>query len=326
MIYLPHTNMLCIVYNKHNKYTNMDLEQFKEIRDKFESSYTIIINGLSVENTISTLYKKLDTINQMKDNVKRKYLNDRIYSLIEHFSTFAVDDILHNIYLLGATLNIIPLNKTHMQTMSDWSVPAFIFRNGEYFDIEYIQTLLLDESYYDIIKIMNKQVTHIHLGKEKRRSMFDQNVSSDFDLATYIKENVKGKCLVHGVSSLTKSFKPINTDILVFPKALTDDQIIQEFHKAAMYKIHEKVNELLGYIQNEKMMHRVLTGKDIQKAIQYSQIETLYCSTKMINKILSKVPKDLQTFKIVEVSSLEKGDAADILENSYMGLLGLTYF
>ena len=46
----------------------------------------------------------------------------------------------------------------------------------------------------------------------------------------------------------------------------------------------------------------------------------------MLERILLKVPKDLQTFKIVEVISLEKGDTADTLNTNYMGLLGLTYF
>ena len=46
----------------------------------------------------------------------------------------------------------------------------------------------------------------------------------------------------------------------------------------------------------------------------------------MLERILLKVPKDLQTFKIVEVISLEKGDLGSILETSYMGIIGITYF
>ena len=35
-----------MLYNVYNKYTSMDLEKFKDIRDKFESSYTIIITPI----------------------------------------------------------------------------------------------------------------------------------------------------------------------------------------------------------------------------------------------------------------------------------------
>jgi hypothetical protein len=219
------------------------------------------------------------------------------------------------------------LSKDNIRILNEWQIPSFVFRYGEFFDIDYLNGLLFDESYYDIINITNKKVIHTHLGKEKKKTIFDKEVS-EFDLDNYIKENVNvnSRCLVHGVSSIVKSYKPINTDILVFQKNLSDEQISNEFQKQKMRKVHEKVNELLGHLHNEKMSHRVLVGKDIQKAIQYSGIETLYCSTKMLEKILIKVPKDLQTFNIVEVVSLEKGDVGTVLEESYMGLLGITYF
>ena len=240
-----------MLYNVYNKYTSMDLEKFKDIRDKFESSYTIIINGLTVETIITTLHKKLDIVNTSKDNVKKKYLNDRIYSLIEHFNQFDIEKVMHNIYLLGKSLDIIPLSKDNIRILNEWQIPSFVFRYGEFFDIDYLNALLFDESYYDIINITNKKVIHTHLGKEKKKTIFDKEVS-DFDLANYINENVKSQCLVHGISSIVKSFKPKNSDIIVFQKNLSDEQIIGEFQKQKMRKVHKKVSELIGHLQMRK--------------------------------------------------------------------------
>jgi len=302
-----------------------ELEEFRNIRDKFQSSYTILINNIQVDDIISRLYKKLDIINTIKDGVRKKYLNDRVYTLIEHFKQLDPETFNSGIYLLGKDIHVIDLKKDWINVLNDWSVPNFIFMNGEYFDIDYLTNLLLDISYLDIIRIMNKKLTHTQINTTKRREITEMDMGGDFELEEYISKNTKGKCMVHGVSSTTKSFKPTD-GTLVFPRSLTDEQIFKEFDKADMLETHEIVEELFGHMKNEKMMHRVLIGKDINKAIKYSQIQTLYCSPKMAAAVMSKVPDDLKNFKIVEVLTLEAGDTGDVLNKDYKGAIGWTYF
>ena len=304
-----------------------ELEQFRDIRDKCQSQYTIIINNISVEDIISLIYKKIEVVKTIKDIYKRKYLNDRIYSFIEYFKQFEPETIKSEIYLLGKNIINVPLTKKWINTLNEWNIPNFIFENGEYFDIDYANSLLLDNEYYDVIKIINKKMLHSHLNRVKQRVKHEQNIGGESDLNEYIANNVNSnnKCLLHGVSSITKNVKPTDK-MLVFTKTLSDDEIFKEFDKDVMLQIHQEVEELIGHLQNEKMMNRVLIGKNIQKGIKYSQIQTLYCSPKMVNNIKNKVPIDLQNFIIIEVLTLKTGDVGDILERSYQGAIGFTYF
>ena len=220
------------------------IDTFRDIRDKFESNYTIIVNNLTIEQIKKQLHKKLDHISTIKDNVRRKYLNDRVYSLIEHLNTFPEENVNTCIYLLGKTISIIPLSKQHASTLDQWSIPKFIFMNGEYFEIDYIKDLLFNNEYYDTIKINNKQLTHIQLNKIKQRKILDKDISNGFDLLDYISDNTKGKTLVHGQSSITKSLKPTDK-ILVFTKELSDDQIFKEYNKDLMLQVHQEVQDLI---------------------------------------------------------------------------------
>ena len=208
-----------------------------------------------------------------KDNVKKKYLNDRVYSLVEHFKNALPEDVITNVYLLGKRIDVIPLTKQHIATLNEWSVPTFIFRNGEFFDIDYVQALLFDVEYHDTIRIANKHLTHVQLNTTKRRTVFEREVGADFDLEEYIGKSTKGVCLIHGVSSITKNTKPTDK-LLVFTKQLTEEQIFDEYTKNAMLQVHAEVQDMFNHLANEKMMHRILIGKDIQKAIKLNQIQT----------------------------------------------------
>jgi len=302
-----------------------DLDRFRGNRDKFESNYTIIVNGMLVDEVIALLTKKLDHIDQIKDNVKRKYLNDRVYTLVEYFKQLNPEDTNTGLYLLGKELEIIKLPKSCVTMMNDWLLPSFVFRNGEFFDIDYLNSIFFDNEYHDTIKIMNRKLTHVHLNVNKKRTVLDQDIGNDFDIVEYISKNTKGKCLLHGVSSITKGFKATN-NVIVHTKVLTDDEIFYEYKKDRMLQVHQEVQEIFGHLMNEKMMHRVLVGKDIQKAIKMSQLKTLYCTPKMVKNVTERVPTDLQTFNIVEVLTLEKGDTGDVLDLTYSGAIGFTYF
>jgi len=302
------------------------LEKYRDVRDKFQSNYIVICNGLTYDDALTILFKKLDTINTIKDSVKRKYLNDRVYSLIEYMKQKRPEDKDTTLYLVGKDLEVIPLKKKWIGVLNEWDVSDFIFMNGEYFDIDYLNSLFLDTDYHDIIQIMNKSLKHVHLNRTKRKVKHEEDIGSTFDLGEYISKNTKGRCMVHGVSSTIKSFKTKNENILLFTKRMTDDRIFEEFDKHLMLDVHKQVQELIGHMQNEKMMHRVKVGKDIQKAIKCALIQTLYSTPEKAKLIREKVPKDLQNFEIVEVFKLEKGDIGDVLEKDYNGVLGFTYY
>ncbi len=302
-----------------------ELEEFRDIRGKFQSNYTIIVNGMSFDEVLNIMYKKLELVNKLKDNVKKKHLNDTLYSFVEYLKQQHPEDKDNTLYLVGANLKIINLKKSWKSILNEWNVPKFTFRNDEYFDIDYLNSLFTDDSYYDIIKIKNKTVTHTHLNPHKRRIKTEVEAGKEFNLEEFISKNVKNQYLIHGVSSLIKNFKS-GPNALVFNKTLRDEDILQEFEKSAMQDIHAIIQELFGHMMNDKMSHRVKVGKDIQKAIQYAQLETLYCTPTMAKNVREKIPQDLQNFKIIEVKTLEKGDTGDTLDRDYKGAIGFTYY
>jgi hypothetical protein len=303
-----------------------ELEEFRDIRDKFESNYTVIVNNMLVGEIQNVLTKKLETINTLKDNFKKKYLNNRFYSLVNFFNQ--KDPTLKNsgIYLVGQELQIIDLKKSWSKTLNEWGVSKLLIRNDEYFPIDYINSLLLDNSFYDVVEINNKNVTYKHLNKTKKKIIKSFEVGKDFSLIEYILEKCKNEenCLIHGISSIIKSFK--NDNVLAFNKRLRDEEIFDEFNNKNMGKIHNELREIMGHLSNEKMTHRVKIGKDIQKAMKYVQLQTLYCTEQFAKKVRENVPIDLQHFTIITVTQLEKGDIVTTLQNDYGGALGYTYY
>jgi hypothetical protein len=302
-----------------------ELEEYRNIEDKFESNFTIVVNGLSIEETLSKIFKKLEYINKKKDNVKRMYLNDRLYILIEHLKQIEPESIISNVYLVGKSLNTIPLHKKWVHILNSWQVDKFIIKNDDYFDIDYLNSLFLDDTYYDVIKIMNKTLTHTYLNQNKRKTHLTKELGSGFHLSEYVTNETKNKCLVHGISSIVKNSTNDN-NVIVINKSLNWDDIFMEFKKESMLSIHKIIEELFNHMLNEKMMHRVKVTKELQKAIQYGTIETIYCLPRMAKNIKDNVPTELQNFKIVEVLSLIKGDVVDRLDVDFKGAIGYTYY
>ncbi len=305
--------------------TVKELEPFRDNRGKFESLYTIVINDILASEVVDKLYKKLELVNLIKDKFKKKYLNDRVYSIVEYFKQLHPDDKVSGIYLVGKELEEIELNKNYKAIMEEWNVDPFIFRNGEYFDIDYLNSLFEDLSYFDIIKINNKKLTHYHLNPTKKKVVYETNNTKEMDLEEYIRKNTGSKCLVHGVSSLIKTIVQ-SKNLLVYVKELSDSMIFDEFEKDKMKEVHACVSECIGHMSNEKMEHRIKIGKDLQKSIAHCILKTMYCTSEMLEKVNKNVPKDLLNFEIVEVRSLETGDVGDVLEKDYGGAIGFTYY
>jgi acylphosphatase len=303
-----------------------ELEQHQDILDKFESNFTIIINNIKISEALNILSKKLGQINKKKDNVKRKYLNDRLYTLIDHLKEADPESIVSNLYLVGRDLDIIPLQKKWKHTMREWSIPSIVVKNDDMFDIDYLNAVFVDATYHDVIRIMNKTLTHVHLNKYKKKIHMTKDIGSSFDINQYITDNVlNSKCLLHGVSSIVKNTN--NTDLLIVVNGDQDDvQIILEFEKNEMKSIHKSIVELFEHMTNENMMHRVKVTKELQTAIAIGLIETIYCTEKMYKMIEDNVPKDLQNFKMIIVRSIVKGDVVDKLNNDFKGAIGYTYY
>jgi hypothetical protein len=146
------------------------------------------------------------------------------------------------------------------------------------------------------------------------------------DINKYITENISNSCLIYGtlnqinIENNNKEIIKKNIDIL------SDSEILEIFDKNIMLKNHQSLNDHLIYLKNDKMIDRLVFGKDLNKAILNYKIKTLYCSEEMYHKVKNVFPKQYLNFEIIKITSFEDADIGDILKKDYKGIIGITYY
>jgi len=300
-----------------------ELEQFKSVSDKFDSLYTVVVYSTDIQEFIKVLYKKLKIVQKVKNDFKRKYLNNRLYSFVNYMEQGGHKSPINSLYLVGKEIFEYKLQKKHIGILKEFNVDKILIKSDGIFDIDYINSLLTDRSYREIIFVRNNKLRHIYLNETKRKVINEEEEKS-LDVEKYIKENVKSKCLVHGVSAVLKNLKLNGHHVI--KKHLTDNEIKEFYRREEMAKRHIQLKEYISMMQREDLMHRVKCGKDLQKAIRKCMIKEVLCSKVMARKIEERIPKELQNFQIIIIESLEKCDIGEDLVRNYSGIIGLTYY
>jgi len=302
------------------------LKEYKNIKDKFESLYTFVVYDSSIDKLVEFLFQKLKILQKINDNVRKKYLNDRLYSLILYLKNDQ-NRTINSILLLGKDINEIPLTKNYISVLKECLVPEIIIKNGEYFDLEYVTLLLTDLSFYKIINVNNNKMT-VHLVNSTKSKVFFENESSNFNLEEYIKEHfmqdvINKKLLVKGSSSHIKKLKMDN--LLIFNKNITNEEAFEIFEKEEMKDRHKLLEECFQMMKNEKTKDKVLLGKELKEGIKNYMIKQVFCTSKVLETLKKNVPSQYLNFPIVVIKSLNKGDVGDQLDE-LNGLIGLTYY
>jgi len=299
-------------------------DKYRNIKDSSDSLFTIVTYNTKACDIIESLNHKLELSKTLKNPKKKANACKRLYELIEYMKEYNEDKEPNSVFLVGNVINEINLDKQWLEVLKYFDVDKFIFKYNDTYEIDYLKDLFTDDSFKHVINIKNNSLTHIHLNPTKKR-IHHQEETKSMDLDNYIKSaNVKEKCLFHGVSVALKNFKPLNH--FVFTKQLKDEEIFEVFRKDIVTQVHKELQEYLDYIPNEKLMNRIVFGKDINKKIMTMELQAIYCIPDMHKKILEKVPSQYLNFKLVKVESLENGDPSDILKNNYSGAIGVTYF
>ncbi|QKF94654.1 calycin family protein [Fadolivirus algeromassiliense] len=305
---------------------NLDIifDKFKDIRDKHEALFTIVVYNLTVEEIIQNIMHKMELAKNIKNPKKRSIVCKRFYNFKEYMKELKNDKIINSIYLVDDQIEEIVLLKDWLDVLNHFNVDTFTFRYNEFFELNYLKQLLTDTSFKHVINVKNNLLIHIHLNPTKRRIHHQEEIKS-MDIEGYLKQNnVNEKCVIHGVSSAIRNVNQNNH--FVFSKQLKDDEIFEVFRKDNVLKIQKEAEGYMDLIKNEKTLSRIVFGKDLQKKIMSMEIQSIYCSPDMHTKISEKVPKDYLNFNLIKVESLEKGDIGDTLKNNYAGAIGVTYF
>lgn len=306
----------------------IELENFRNDRDKFESLFTILIVDQEVSKITEKLHERLGFLKAIKNNYKRKYLNDRLYSFIQFFEEYKPDDKITGIFLVGTAINKISLSKNHIDVIREYNIQQYIFKFGEYFYIDYINDLLTDLTFNNIIHVNGNTLEHIHLNSTKRK-VINSISSKDLNILDCIAQLVKQEeYIIHGISGSLKNIKQedIGNNIIIYGKHLLDGELLELVESNRMKKSHKKLEDCINMLKYEKTMDKVIVGKDIEKALVGFMVKTLFCTEQMFNKLNKLLPKENLNFEIVIIKRLESGDIYDTLEKDYRGIIGIYYY
>lgn len=299
-------------------------KKYNIVQDKMKTLFTIVVYNMCQQDLIDQIDHRLKLVNNIKYAKKRICVCNRLYNLKTHIKDNSINNSVKNcIFLVADDVNEINLCKEWINVLKYFSVDNFIFRYDDKFDISYLKSLLTDTSYKDVIHVKNNTMKHIHINPTKKRIHYKLE-SKSLDIDQYIKDNIINTCIIHGVSSVLKNLKSDRYQI--FTRNLTDEEIYNIFKKDEIISIHKQLQEYMTYITNEKLTHRIVFGKDIEKKIITRELKIIFCSQDIYTKIKIKIPSEYLNFDLILVDTLEKGDIGDKLKIQYNGALGVTYY
>lgn len=298
-------------------------QRYKDQRDKFRSQYVVVINRITGQEVTDQLFKQLEQLKMIKDQYKRKFINDRIYSLVTYWKSSAqMDMVYHRVIFLGKQIDEYELTSFETATLDECGITGLTMQHGEYFDLDFLADLLYNRDYQDVIQMDNNTMTHYQMTPTKRRQI-EKITEKSFDLEEYLKR-VENPTIVYGVSSVIKRTKS-SRDRLI-SKRLTTDQLWEQIRSLRMEQKLVELEEMFRMFDNPATQHRVVSGKKLKKGIKSSLIKKLFAIPQKVSKYREKYEPDLLNFQLVEVVLLEKDSPVKRLIDDFKGAAGITYY
>ena len=309
------------------------MDKFKEIfdkyldhRSKYESSYIVIVYDLPDDKIIDNINHQIGIINTIGDKIRRNYLLTRIFNFREYIQARFSKISLTGIFMIKDDVEYIELLSEWKKNISLYDVNNFIFIHNEYFDIEYLEDLLLNKDDYNhVINVSQNKFVHSHNTKTKKKYI-SSGTANHADLNKYLSDIKSKYVIIHGIGQMLKNFTTPNKNTLVCAKLLTEDNLSEEINKLNNSVGSERLTEILDKLNTPNIMDKLVFGKEISKGISEQMIKTIFCTSDMKKKLVIKIPKDLQTFELVEVKSFDDKDVGHRLEVIYSGIIGVRYW
>ena len=295
----------------------------KDKRDKFLSMYVIVLHDITVQEVIDLLYKKLEELKRIKDTYKRGYVNDRIFSLVTDFkSNRKTDDIVSEVIFLGPKIESSPLASNELVVLREWKIPNFMMHGVEFFDLEFLQDLLYNTDYDEVIKVSGNKLTHMHVTPTKRKVVGHLEEKS-MDIAKYVSENVIHPTIIHGVSSSLKGLKLDGH--VVIGKELEEEQLRKELTKLRMTERLNQLRKVFDMFANPSTQGKIVVGKSLQQAIICQMIETLIATPEIVRKVKERYSEFIN-FKIIEIVTIDDNPDVKRLHADFGGAIGIKYY
>ena len=321
-----------LAINLTNKPERMNIfdktfEKYRNSGSKFESNFTIIAYKLPINSFVEKIQHQLNLINLMSDRFKKVYLYTRLNNFKEYIKNkFETETHITNIFFVGQETNAIDIIDSWKLVIEKFDVESYIFRHGEYFDIAFLQSLLTDDKFYNVVVILPNKLSVFQHNPSKRKQVNQIQVPKLPELITYLK-TIKGQCIIHGTSNILASLSTSNeldSNVIIKTKILGCNDLNDIFRNSEDTKNSAQLDIWMQRILHPEYGKRLVFGKDIEKKIIEMQIETIFCSQEMGDKINKRVPDHLKKFKLIVIRPCD--DPSKKLCADFNGILGITYY
>jgi hypothetical protein len=274
-------------------------------------SFILIIHSKTKEEVIIELKNQIKKTKEIQNTVKRNIVMTKLIKLIDNVQSDP-NEIINNIIIYKNNDDIIkyPINKNYCL---EWNIPVYQFRySDDNLDdnlIDFCIDLFYNKDYKHAI-FFDKKYIH-YIGTKYKRKVIKE-YSSVNDLAI-----INNNFVLYGKTKVINHPKIIS----FINNNLKWTEVIKEHEKWEMKQIHRKLNDTLLLMSNPKTCDTLIYKSEIEKAIEDYRIKELY----LMEDYKINIPSDMN-FKIYRVFSIDRGDTADILQNKYDGIIGVSYY
>ncbi len=292
----------------------------KFIRDNHESLFTILLYDKSKEEFLSDLKRRLEKVKDIKNTFKRKKLNDRIFNLVTQIES-SVHQVFNHIILVSDDINYIQLTKKDIGVLKEYSIPNYTFEYGEYFQIDWLQDLFENFTFYDVVIYNSNQYTHYN-GNLYKKKKISQTSNQD-----YVKNLQCNFYLIGKINGL----KPIKNLIEHVNSNLSWNEIMELIRKNLIKKnVLVLENVLIDICKNDS---KYIFGDQIYEQIENYNVKELFLHSdkakQFNNDLIGKNLTNNINFNIISIETLEtdgKNSTSSKLLNDFGGFIGVKHF
>lgn len=304
-----------------------ELYKFSKSTDKF--SYSVLIHSTINQELIETIKKKLENINKKINNsYKKKFINERIYSLITYLeSVFKQTDEINSIFLIDKKINQLDFTKSEKNFCKTWNIPKLIFEYDDHFHIDYLTELLSIKHVKTIFKFDKSNYSVVEMDNTKSRTIETHSSLDESSIESMVLQHKP--LLLCGLNQILKKLTYLEErNISVEIRNITNEEIMELIQIKIIKENQDKFREeILDNITNPNVQDKIIFGKkEIGAAIQGYMIKKLFINPKMLKILKEKAEPSLLNFEINIVKSIESGDHGYTLNKNYDGMVGLKYY
>lgn len=308
-----------------NEHFNTTFARYKGVTDRHQSLYIFVINGMVVEEFIERVKKMITIVDAGTNPSKKAYLKSKLNNFVENLLGIEPLATINGIYFVSNTVHYHDFRRFWKETLDSFGCDKVLIQYDDTYQLDWLNNLLLDRSYINILHIKSNTLKHVHLGLTKKR-VFREKTEKNMDLTSYIQENVqKGEtCLVHGVSSFLKGIQETET-LKVFTIDKRDEELLNEYDKIINEKNSQLLRQWLDRMLDPKEGRKLVFGKDIGSGITDRMLKTIFCSPERKLKLIENYATDNTLPELIVVKTYGD-DIGKRLVVEFKGAVGIKFY